>query len=251
MGLNGLKCLCFGSALWILAAYGSDNQVGRESMALSEEQKEIVGVTQEQAEAIAEARAEQKAQDLDADEKRALDLALEALGREVNLSKLELTRQRVYAVEWPDSSLGCPQKGRSYLQVVTPGYLVSLTANGESYTVHVGAGNAVVCKQLAAGLETRRLRSQYVMKVYRAARVDLAGRLKIDPSEITVTGMTPVTWDDSSLGCPQIGKEYKQTAVQGFVIKMECRGRRYEYHSDIEGNEFVSCHELESCHETD
>ena len=48
-----------------------------------------------------------------------------------------------------------------------------------------------------------------------------------------------------------IGKEDKQTAVQGFVIKMECRGRRYEYHSDIEGNEFVSCHELESCHETD
>ncbi len=246
-----MKCLCFGSALWILAAFGSDEQVGLETMTLSEEQNEFLVVSPEQAEAIAEARAEQKAQDLDADEKRALDLALEALGREVNLSKLELTRQRVYAVEWPDSSLGCPQKGRSYLQVVTPGYMVSLAANGESYTVHVGAGNAVVCKQLAAGLEARRFRGQHVMKVYRAARVDLAGRLKIDPSEITVTGMTPVTWDDLSLGCPQIGKEYKQTAVEGFVIKLECRGRRYEYHSNNEGNEFVSCHELESCYETE
>ncbi len=111
MGLNGVKCLCFGSALWILAAFASDKQVGRETMALSEEQNEFLVVSPEQAEAIAEARAEQKTQDMDADEKRALDLALEALGREVNLSKLELTRQRVYAVEWPDSSLGCPQKG--------------------------------------------------------------------------------------------------------------------------------------------
>ena len=129
MGLNGVKCLCFGSALWILVAFGSDEQVARETMTLSEEQNEFLVVSPEQAEAIAEARAEQKAQDLDADEKRALDLALEALGREVNLTKLELTRQRVYAVEWPDSSLGCPQQGRSYLQVITPGYLVSLTAN--------------------------------------------------------------------------------------------------------------------------
>jgi len=222
-----------------------------EATTVGEEQNGFIGATQEQAEVIAEARAEQKIQDLNADQEKALELALEALSREVDLSQKHITRQRVYAVEWPDSSLGCPQPGRSYLQVITPGYLVSFSANGESYTVHVGAGNAVACNKLTAGLEGRRQRSQHIMKVYRAAQVDLAGRLKIDPGEITVTGMTPTTWNDSSLGCPQIGKNYSQTAVEGFVIRLECRGRQYEYHSDNQGNVFVSCQELESCYETE
>lgn len=251
MRIDIIKRLCSGSVLWLLVACAPFGEVEPETTASGEEQNGFIGLTQEQAAAIAEARAEQKIQELDADEEQALELALAALSREVNLSQAQITRQRVYAVEWPDSSLGCPQAGRSYLHVITPGYLVSLTADGNSYTIHVGAGNAVVCDQLAAGLDRRRQRSQNVMKVYRAAQVDLAQRLKIDPREITVTGMTPTTWDDSSLGCPDIGQDHKQTPVAGFVINMECRGRQYEYHSDNEGNVFVSCQELESCYETE
>jgi hypothetical protein len=36
-------------------------------------------------------------------------------------------------VEWPDSSLGCPQPGMDYLQVITPGYLIRLEANVQMY----------------------------------------------------------------------------------------------------------------------
>lgn len=251
MRLNNIKCLYFGSALWLLAACGPVSETEPRMTAVGEEQKAFIGLSQEQAEAIAEARAELTAQSLNADEEKALELAFAALSREVDLSQMQITHQRVQAVNWPDSSLGCPEPGRSYLQVITPGYLVSFSANGESYTVHTGAGNAVICDRLTTGLEARRARSQNVVKVYRAARVDLAERLKIDPSEITVTGMEPTTWDNSSLGCPQIGKEYEQLAVEGFVIRMECRGRLYEYHSDNEGEVFVSCQELESCHETE
>ncbi|NTU82248.1 MAG: hypothetical protein HGA45_23195 [Chloroflexales bacterium] len=37
------------------------------------------------------------------------------------------------AVEWPDSSLGCPQPGQSYLQVITPGYRVLLQSGDTVY----------------------------------------------------------------------------------------------------------------------
>jgi len=251
VGIQGVNSLFIILVLWLLAACAPASQMERKSIALNEDQQRTPGVTQEQAEAITAARAAQNSPELSAAEKRALDMALEVLEKDLGLSRQKMSRQRVYAVQWPDSSLGCPQKGVSYLQVITPGYLVSLTANGKIYTVHVGTGNAVICDRLATGLDARKIQSQNIVRVYRAARVDLAERLKIDPSEITVTGMEPTTWDDSSLGCPRIGINYEQLAVDGFVIRMECRGRHYEYHSDNEGIRFVSCDELESCYETE
>jgi len=251
VGRQGVNSLVVGLVLWLLAACAPTSQLERKPIALNQDQQRTPGVTQDQAETIAAARAAQNSPELSAGEKKALDMAIEKLEKDLDLSGQKFSRQRVYAVQWPDSSLGCPRKGVSYLQVITPGYLVSLTANGKVYTVHVGAGNAVICDRLTTGLEARRTQSQNVVKVYRAARVNLAERLKIDPSEITVTGMKPSTWEDSSLGCPQIGRKYEQLAVEGFVIRMECRGRHYEYHSDNDGKKFVSCDELESCYETE
>ncbi len=47
--------------------------------------------------------------------------------------------------EWPDSSLGCPQPGMMYSQVVTPGYLIVLSADGKQYEYHAGRNNVVLC----------------------------------------------------------------------------------------------------------
>ncbi len=42
-------------------------------------------------------------------------------------------------VTWPDGSLGCPQPGMNYIQVLTEGYLVVLEADGQRYEYHGGA----------------------------------------------------------------------------------------------------------------
>ncbi len=42
-------------------------------------------------------------------------------------------------VTWSDSSLGCPSPGTSYAQVLTDGYRVVLTADGQEYAYHAGA----------------------------------------------------------------------------------------------------------------
>ncbi|MBX2998921.1 MAG: hypothetical protein KF893_10460 [Caldilineaceae bacterium] len=66
------------------------------------------------------------------------------------ISADDITVVSVEAVEWPDGSLGCPQPGMMYGQVVTPGYLIILEAAGESYPFHTGRnpeGQLVLCTE--------------------------------------------------------------------------------------------------------
>ena len=40
-------------------------------------------------------------------------------------------------VDWSDGSLGCPEPGMSYVQVLTPGYLVLVDAGGVTLEYHL------------------------------------------------------------------------------------------------------------------
>lgn len=53
----------------------------------------------------------------------------------------------VESVEWRDSSLGCPESGRVYLQVITPGYRIILRADGRQFEYHSARGRdrAILC----------------------------------------------------------------------------------------------------------
>lgn len=42
----------------------------------------------------------------------------------------------VEAVDWSDSSLGCPKTGMMYAQVITPGYKIVLESGGRTYNFH-------------------------------------------------------------------------------------------------------------------
>ena len=49
-------------------------------------------------------------------------------------------------VTWSDGSLGCPQAGRSYMQVLVPGYRVTATTASGRLLYHTDTrGNAVTC----------------------------------------------------------------------------------------------------------
>lgn len=55
----------------------------------------------------------------------------------------------VEAVDWPDACLGVPIPNAMCAQVVTPGYRVSLSAEGQTYEVHtdLAAGNMALAAQ--------------------------------------------------------------------------------------------------------
>ena len=51
------------------------------------------------------------------------------------------------SVQWSDASLGCPQEGMMYAQVITPGYKLVFDLVGVSWAVHTNSDGShmVVC----------------------------------------------------------------------------------------------------------
>jgi hypothetical protein len=58
-----------------------------------------------------------------------VDAALNDAATHLGLTKDQLRVDQVESREWPDSSLGCPQPGQLYSQIVTPGYLIILSSS--------------------------------------------------------------------------------------------------------------------------
>ena len=62
------------------------------------------------------------------------------------LSSDDVSVIRAEARNWPDASLGCPEPGGFYAQVITPGYLVVVGAAGSQLEYHTDdRGNFVLC----------------------------------------------------------------------------------------------------------
>ena len=47
--------------------------------------------------------------------------------------------------DFPDASLGCPQPGMAYAQVITPGYRVLVEADGRRFDVRVAGTQGRIC----------------------------------------------------------------------------------------------------------
>lgn len=61
---------------------------------------------------------------------------------------------------------------------------------------------------------------------------DLAHRLSLAPSLISVAKVEPVDWPDASLACPQPDTLYAQVVTPGYRILLLAQGQTYEYHTD-------------------
>lgn len=52
-------------------------------------------------------------------------------------------------VTWPDASLGCPEPGMMYAQVLTPGYRFKLQSGAKVYEYHAGSSIVRLCRESA------------------------------------------------------------------------------------------------------
>lgn len=55
--------------------------------------------------------------------------------------------------QFNDSSLGCPEPGMSYLQVITPGWSIKLAIGGDSYFYGAANGSVTRCDHPPAVIE--------------------------------------------------------------------------------------------------
>jgi hypothetical protein len=73
-----------------------------------------------------------------------LDQAIADLTQRLAITADQIVLVEARSVTWPDSSLGCPQEGMAYTQVLTPGYLIRLQAGDQEFEYHASSGTTVV-----------------------------------------------------------------------------------------------------------
>jgi hypothetical protein len=169
------------------------------------------------------------------DEQRAVaNLAIDALAADLQVPKDKILVDTIRAIDWRDSSIGCPKPGMAYLQVITPGHKVTLRVDNVIYVVHEAKGHAFVCHETKAyaGIDPKgRLVFGPQMA---AAQKDLAERLGVPAKDIKAVSAEQTTWNDASLGCPEPGKQYAAVLVTGWVLRLRHGDRDYTYHTDMQ-----------------
>lgn len=186
----------------------------------------------------------------------AVRLATAALAHDLGVSPDRIEVRRASPVDWPDAGLGCPEEGEVHPKERTPGYKVSLQADGRIFSVHVGDGRAIVCENGLRAVEGTEVsqtgeverESESAIALPEApklrelviqAREDLARRLTAAPETIVLIEISEVVWPDASLGCPQPGKSYPQVTREGHLIRLRSGKRVYRYHSGQGGAPFL------------
>jgi hypothetical protein len=71
-------------------------------------------------------------------------LAVDLLVHKFNASVDEIDLFSILSIEWSDSSLGCPQPGVGYQDVITPGYQISLEWERAVYIFHTDTVDRVL-----------------------------------------------------------------------------------------------------------
>jgi len=76
----------------------------------------------------------------------ARDLLAEALGVDPSSAKITI----ITRVDWSDASLGVPEPGFSYIQVITPGFKMAmeLEPEGTQYVFHTGTNRVVPARPI-------------------------------------------------------------------------------------------------------
>ncbi|MCZ7568117.1 MAG: hypothetical protein M5U01_05955 [Ardenticatenaceae bacterium] len=177
------------------------------------------------------------------------EAATNLVSRETGLRASDLTLLSVDSVEWPDASLGCPQPGMMYAQVITPGFrLVFQGPTGEQFEVHTDARGSkmVLCSGSREGSrEMTPVPSASGQQGPSPATRDAALEAVVRASgravdQLEVVSWDPVQWRDSSLGCPQPGVNYLMVITPGYRFKVRAGTTVYEVHTD-QRNHAVIC----------
>ena len=77
-----------------------------------------------------------------AQQNEAVEMAKAALAKKLGIGVAKVSVAKVEAVQWPDTSLGVPEPGKFYAQVIVPGFRIILSADAVQYEYHSGKPSA-------------------------------------------------------------------------------------------------------------
>lgn len=145
---------------------------------------------------------------------------------EVELISLE-------ARDFGNSGLDCAEPDMAYAQVITPGHVVIVEAQGRRFDVRVSGANGRICraknsrqiKGLGSGPETTKPNVSLLTEL---ARKDLAKLLGVPYEELRQLDIRPATAANLPTGCRPECPDGSE--VCGYLIGINFDSRRYEYH---------------------
>jgi hypothetical protein len=73
------------------------------------------------------------------------DIAAHVVADQSNRLASDVRILSVDAIDFGDSSLGCPQPGMAYIQVITPGYKVMAALDDQEFDVRIARGRGFIC----------------------------------------------------------------------------------------------------------
>lgn len=73
-----------------------------------------------------------------------VDLVLQDAATQLGIDPSTVTVTAIEAVDWPDSSLGCPEDGGVYAPVISPGYRITVSDGKTPLEYHTGPNDIIV-----------------------------------------------------------------------------------------------------------
>ncbi len=155
-------------------------------------------------------------------------LALKTVAELQGISVDELRLIEVEARDFSDSSLGCPEPGMSYLQVITPGHRVLIEADGRRFDVRVSNGHARICRRHKS-LPARESQTAEPdsADLAESARQDLSEQLQIPLSSVSILSIDSYSSATVLPGCQPACEDNREC---GYVVGLLHDNRRYLYH---------------------
>lgn len=169
-------------------------------------------------------------------------VAIADMAERLNILAEQVTVVALEEVTWPDASLGLPQPGMMYAQVLAPGYRVTLEAVGRRFEYHTDRNSRALRVPQAQTTTPAENAQENAPEVVGKARGDLSARLGVEASEIKTISFDKKIWTDGSLGLPEPGMVYTKAIVSGYRVVLETGGRQYEYNCSQKAAKLAGVH---------
>ncbi len=155
-------------------------------------------------------------------------------------------RVQIVSVEtanWDVNTLGCPEMSNPFRDVILREVLDVDLVTGLRYVLLVGntlyeyhsesTERYIRCQgqELVSG-EVLVIVDPLAAETLRVVQNLLATELDLSTRRVQLIDMIPVTWEDTSLGCPQPDRTYTEAEIQGYHIVVTAGNETYIYHSD-------------------
>ncbi|QPC80596.1 hypothetical protein G4Y79_12825 [Phototrophicus methaneseepsis] len=142
---------------------------------------------------------------------------------------------RIVPDTWTDADLGCTSSvGSGSFERERTGYVVTWLIGDSVYTYHTEREDRyVLCPGSEIAQDDLLLAVDLIANdLLGLAKRRLARELDLPQERVRLVNIVPVTWQDTSLGCPQPDTHYASADLRGYRIEVAVGNETYIYHTD-------------------